>query len=107
MNQVSEADERPRSLSGVAVLDFSRVLAGSYCIKFLAGLGTRVVKIERFGTGDDTGALGPFVGVDSAYFICFNRDKARISVDIKSPCDQELLERLLDSCDVAFETGVC
>ena len=103
MNQISETDEKPGPLSGITVLDFSRVLAGPYCTMVLADLGARVIKVERFGTGDDTRAFGPFVGVDSAYFMCFNRGKESISLDIKSPRDRELLERLLDSCDVVVE----
>lgn len=103
MDQSSEAEEKKGPLSGVTVLDFSRVLAGPYCTMVLADLGARVIKIERFGTGDDTRAFGPFVGTDSAYFMCFNRGKESISLDIKSPRDRELLERLLDSCDVVVE----
>ncbi len=103
MNQASEEELKPGPLSGITVLDFSRVLAGPYCTMILADLGARVIKIERFGTGDDTRAFGPFVGDDSAYFMCFNRGKESISLDIKSPRDRELLENLLDSCDVVVE----
>ncbi|MBO9491472.1 CoA transferase [Endozoicomonas sp. G2_1] len=103
MNQANEEEVKPGPLDGITVLDFSRVLAGPYCTMILADLGARVIKIERFGTGDDTRAFGPFVGDDSAYFMCFNRGKESISLDIKSPRDRELLERLLDSCDVVVE----
>ncbi len=90
-------------LAGVTVLDFSRVLAGPYCTMLLADLGARVIKVERFGTGDDARAFGPFVEGESAYFMCFNRGKESIVLDIKSPRDRELLERLLDSADVLVE----
>lgn len=91
-------------LDGITVLDFSRVLAGPYCTMILADLGARVIKIEKFGTGDDTRAFGPFVeGGESAYFMCFNRGKESIVLDIKSPRDRELLERLLDVSDVVVE----
>lgn len=91
-------------LDGITVLDFSRVLAGPYCTMMLADLGARVIKIEKFGTGDDTRAFGPFVeGGESAYFMCFNRGKESIVLDIKSPRDRELLERLLDVSDVVVE----
>jgi len=90
-------------LSGVTVLDFSRVLAGPYCTMVLADLGARVIKIEKFGTGDDTRAFPPFVDAESAYFMCFNRGKESIVLDIKSPRDRELLERLLDTSDVLVE----
>ena len=65
-------------LEGITVLDFSRVLAGPYCTMVLADLGARVIKIEKFGTGDDTRAFGPFVDGESAYFMCFNRGKESI-----------------------------
>jgi CoA:oxalate CoA-transferase len=79
-------------LEGITVLDFSRVLAGPYCTMVLADLGARVIKIEKLGSGDDTRAFGPFVDGESAYFMCFNRGKESIALDIKSPRDRELLE---------------
>ncbi|MFV1441934.1 CoA transferase [Phaeobacter sp. JH20_36] len=90
-------------LSGITVLDFSRVLAGPYCTMVLADLGARVIKVEKFGTGDDTRAFPPFVDAESAYFMCFNRGKESIVLDIKSPRDRDLLERLLDTSDVLVE----
>jgi CoA:oxalate CoA-transferase len=90
-------------LEGITVVDFSRVLSGPYCAMTLADLGARVIKIERVGTGDDTRAFGPFVGDESAYFMCFNRGKESIALDFKSPRDRELLDRLLDKADVVVE----
>ncbi|MBR1225166.1 CoA transferase [Bradyrhizobium sp. AUGA SZCCT0176] len=90
-------------LEGITVLDFSRVLAGPYCTMVLADLGARVIKVEKFGTGDDTRAFGPFVDGESAYFLCFNRGKESIVLDIKSPRDRDLLEQLLDEVDVLVE----
>jgi CoA:oxalate CoA-transferase len=69
----------------------------------LADLGARVIKVEKIGTGDDTRAFGPFVEGESAYFMCFNRGKESIVLDIKSPRDRALLERLLDEADVVVE----
>src|SRR5258708_31656837 len=91
------------ALEGITVLDFWGVLAGPYCTMVLADLGARVIKIEKVGTGDDTRAFGPFVDGESAYFMCFNRGKESIVLDIKSPRDRELLERLLDRADVVVE----
>lgn len=99
----TQEELRKGPLEGVTVLDFSRVLAGPYCTMILADLGARVIKIEKFGTGDDTRAFGPFVEGESGYFICFNRGKESIVLDIKSPRDRELLERLLDEADVVVE----
>jgi len=90
-------------LHGVTVLDFSRVLAGPYCTMVLADMGARVIKVEKIGTGDDTREFGPFVEKESAYFSCFNRNKESIVLDIKSPRDREMLERLLDEADVLVE----
>src|SRR6266446_3639211 len=90
-------------LAGITVLDFSRVLAGPYCTMVLADLGARVIKIEKLGTGDDARAFGPFVDKESAYFMCFNRGKESIALDIKSPRDRELLERMFDEADVVVE----
>lgn len=90
-------------LSGITVLDFSRVLAGPYCTMVLADLGARVIKVEKPGTGDDTRAFGPFVDDQSAYFMCFNRGKESIVLDVKSPRDRELLERMLHEVDVVVE----
>ncbi|AUJ66010.1 carnitine dehydratase (plasmid) [Aestuarium zhoushanense] len=90
-------------LDGVTVLDFSRVLAGPYCTMVLADMGARVIKVEKIGTGDDTRAFGPFIDDQSVYFSCFNRGKESIALDIKSPRDRDLLERLLDKADVLVE----
>lgn len=90
-------------LDGITVLDFSRVLAGPYCTMLLADLGARVIKIEKIGTGDDTRDFGPFMNGESVYFSCFNRGKESIVLDIKSPRDRDLLEKLLDKSDVLVE----
>jgi CoA:oxalate CoA-transferase len=102
--QVSKTESLKKGpLEGITVLDFSRVLAGPYCTMVLADLGARVIKVEKFGTGDDTRAFGPFVDGESAYFMCFNRGKESIVFDIKSPRDRDLLEQLLDEVDVLVE----
>ncbi|PTU01996.1 carnitine dehydratase, partial [Pseudomonas sp. HMWF031] len=90
-------------LDGITVLDFSRVLSGPYCTMVLADLGARVIKVERLATGDDTRAFGPFVEDHSAYFTCFNRGKESIALDLKSPRDRELIERMLAEADVLVE----
>ncbi|MFV1978811.1 MAG: CoA transferase, partial [Myxococcota bacterium] len=62
-------------LSGVLVVDLTRVLAGPYCAMVLADLGARVIKVEEPSRGDDARAIGPFVGDRSAYFMSLNRGK--------------------------------
>ncbi len=103
MAGMNEIPLKKGPLQGVTVLDFSRVLAGPYCTMVLADLGARVIKVEKIGTGDDTRAFGPFLEEESAYFTCFNRRKESIVLDIKSPRDRDLLERLFDEADVLVE----
>ncbi len=103
MDTAKDAPPKKAPLEGITVLDFSRVLAGPYCTMVLADLGARVIKIERLATGDDTRAFGPFVDQESAYFMCFNRGKESIALDLKSPRDRDLLERLLGEADVLVE----
>ena len=81
------------ALSHIRVLDLSRVLAGPWCAQNLADLGADVIKVERPGVGDDTRHWGPpFVKdakgndtAETAYFICINRNKRSITVDISKP----------------------
>src|SRR5258705_6638383 len=88
-----------QSLSGVRVLDLSRVLAGPWCTQTLADLGADVVKVERPGSGDDTRGWGPpFLkdrdGADTAeaaYYLGTNRNKRSITVDIARPAGQALI----------------
>ena len=91
-------------LDGVRVLDLTRVLAGPYCTMFLGDLGAEIVKVEQPGVGDDTRGWGPpFAGGESAYFLCVNRNKKSITLNLKSPEGIELLRRLAESADVLIE----
>ncbi len=99
------------ALSGVRVLDLSRVLAGPWCTQTLADLGADVIKIERPEYGDDTRGWGPpFVrdrdGMEtgeSAYYACANRNKRSITVDLAHPQGQALIRRMAKDCDVVVE----
>jgi len=90
-------------LSGVLVIDLTRVLAGPYCTMVLADLGARVIKVEVPGRGDDARAIGPFVGDRSAYFMSLNRGKESIALDLKDADDRNIFERLLERADVLVE----
>jgi CoA:oxalate CoA-transferase len=90
-------------LSGVFVVDLTRVLAGPYCTMVLADLGARVIKVEAPGRGDDARAIGPFVGDQSAYFMSLNRGKESIALDLKNAEDRDIFERLLERADVLVE----
>src|SRR5262245_50968813 len=91
-------------LSGVSVLDLTRVLSGPYCTMVLADMGARVIKVERPGDGDETRAWGPpFVAGESAYFLGTNRNKESIALDFKRPEGRRIIDRLLDQADVVVE----
>ncbi len=91
-------------LDGIRVLDLTRVLAGPYCTMFLGDLGADIVKVEQPGIGDDTRGWGPpFAGGESAYFLCVNRNKKSITLDLKSAEGIGLLRRLASSADVLIE----
>jgi CoA:oxalate CoA-transferase len=90
-------------LSGITIVDLSRILAGPYCTLLLAELGARVIKVEVPKTGDDARHYGPFKNGKSAYFISVNRGKESIALDLKSPSGREIFERLLDKADALVE----
>jgi crotonobetainyl-CoA:carnitine CoA-transferase CaiB-like acyl-CoA transferase len=91
-------------LEGVKVVDLSRALAGPYCTMMLADMGADVVKVEVPGTGDESRSWGPpFIGGESAYFMCVNRNKRSIAIDLKSPEGSEVLFRLAKRADVFVE----
>jgi CoA:oxalate CoA-transferase len=92
-----------RALSGLKVLDLSRVLAGPYCGMVLADLGAEVVKVEMPGIGDDSRAFGPFVGSESAYFMSLNRNKESITLNLKEEKAKEIFLRLVEKFDVVLE----
>jgi len=101
----------PGALSGVRVLDLSRVLAGPWCTQTLADLGAEVIKVERPGQGDDTRGWGPpFLQdrdgrdtAEAAYFLGANRNKRSVTIDISTAPGQALIHRLADGCDVLVE----
>ena len=99
------------ALSGIRVLDLSRVLAGPWCGQILADLGAEVIKIERPGAGDDTRAWGPPWMLDeqgqssgeAAYYQSANRGKYSVAVDLASSEGQQLVRALAASSDVLIE----
>src|SRR2546429_1456260 len=90
-------------LSGITIVDLSRILAGPYCTLLLAELGARVIKVEVPQTGDDARQYGPFKAGKSTYFASVNRGKESIALDLKSAADREIFERLLDKADALVE----
>ncbi|MGN6315697.1 CaiB/BaiF CoA transferase family protein [Trinickia sp.] len=102
---------RQGALSGLRVLDLSRVLAGPWASQLLADLGADVVKVERPRGGDDTRAWGPpwLADVDgeptgeSAYFLSANRNKRSVTIDIAHPDGQALIRQLAGKADIVIE----
>lgn len=91
------------SLSGVRVLDFSRVLAGPYCSMMLAELGADVIKVEEPGTGDEAREWPPFVEGQSGYFFSVNRSKRSIAIDLKKEDGKRIVRDLAAKSDVVVE----
>lgn len=92
------------ALSGIRVLDFTRVVAGPYCTMLLGDLGAEIVKVEHPTQGDDTRSWGPpFVEGESAYFLGINRNKKSISLDLHEKHDLEVAYNLMRQSDVVIE----
>ncbi len=99
------------ALSHVRVLDLSRILAGPWTGQILADLGAEVIKIERPGRGDDTRHWGPpwlrdeqgEETTESAYYLCANRGKKSVTIDITKPEGQALICELAAKCDILLE----
>jgi len=94
---------QPGPLSGITIIDLSRILAGPYCTLLLAEMGARVIKVESPNGGDDARQYGPFTNGKSTYFASVNRGKESIALDLKAPKDKEIFERLLDKADAIVE----
>jgi len=100
-----------KPLSGLRVLDLSRILAGPWCGQVLADLGADVIKVERPGKGDDTRGWGPPFLKDqdgketseSAYYLCANRAKQSITLDIARPEGQAIARELAQQADIVLE----
>ena len=92
-------------LTGLRVVDLTRVLAGPLCAMTLGDLGADVLKIERPGTGDESRGWGPPFDErgESAYFLSVNRNKLGIALDLDSDADRNFLLRLIDEADVVID----
>ena len=92
------------ALDGIRVLDLSRVLAGPYCTMMLGDFGAEIIKIEQPGVGDDTRRWGPpWVGGESAYYLCANRNKQSVTLNLKDERGREILRSLARESDVLVE----
>src|SRR5665213_2678417 len=99
-----------KPLSGIRVLDLSKVLAGPLCAQYLGDLGAEVIKVETVGQGDDTRWWPPFPAAGlGTTFLSANRNKRSIAIDLKTTKGREIVHTLAKSADVAIEsfgTGV-
>ena len=89
-------------LSGITILDLTRVLAGPYCTMILYDLGARIIKVEPPG-GDDSRGYGPWFDGESAYFMSLNRGKESILLNLKDSDDRLVFEKLVADADVLVE----
>ena len=102
---------KPGALSNIRVLDLSRILAGPWASQILGDMGADVIKIERPGQGDDTRGWAPPFLADaqgnptemSAYFMCVNRNKRSITVDMATEEGQKIIRALAQESDVVIE----
>ncbi len=106
-----EIDMSALPLSGIKILDLTRVLAGPLSAQMLGDLGAEVIKIERPGTGDDARAFGPPYLTDpegkannnNSFYLCANRNKKSVTVNIAKPEGQAIIRELAKDVDVFME----
>lgn len=96
-------DKQTGVLSGVRVLDLTRVLAGPYCGMMLADFGADVIKVELPGKGDDARANAPQINGESAYFMNLNRNKRGITLNLKSAEGKALFLEMVKNSDIVLE----
>src|SRR5436309_5266968 len=98
-------------LACIKFLELTRGLAGPLSARMLADLGAEVIKIERPGGGDDARAFGPPYLVDpegrennnNSFYLCANRNKKSVTVDLAKPEGQQIIRELAKSCDIMME----
>jgi formyl-CoA transferase len=93
-----------KALEGVKILDFTHVQSGPTCTQLLAWFGADVIKVERAGVGDVTREqLRDIPEADSLYFTMLNHNKRSVTIDTKNPEGKQVLEELIQVCDVMVE----
>ena len=94
-------------LTGVRVIDFTRVIAGPFCTQILSDMGAEIIKIENPDGGDDTRkGAGPRVGGptgESHFFMTYNRGKKSVTIDFTKPEGQAVVLKLLEKADVVIQ----
>src|SRR6476659_6951006 len=90
-------------LSGIRVVDLSRILSGPFCSMFLADLGAEVIKIEGVEDGDPVRQQGVLRNGYSLYFATFNRNKRSLTLDLRSDDGKAVLRKLITTADVVLD----
>ena len=90
-------------LSGIRIIDLTRILSGPFCTMLLGDMGADVIKVEGPDEGDQIRGIGAGRGDFSWYFASFNRNKRSMALDLKSPAGKDVLVRLLEGADVLVE----
>jgi crotonobetainyl-CoA:carnitine CoA-transferase CaiB-like acyl-CoA transferase len=93
-----------RPLTGVRVLDLTRLLPGSYATLMLADLGADVIKIEDPRGGDHARQMPPLADGTSVYFTILNRDKRSVALNLRAPESAAILDALVPRCDVVIDS---
>jgi formyl-CoA transferase len=92
------------TLSGVAVLDLTQIMAGPFCTMVLADMGADVIKVEKPNGGDDNRRMGPpFIKDWSAGFLALNRNKRSLAADLRNEAGQAMFKRLVEGADAVVE----
>ncbi len=100
---MNKADTAQGLLSGIRILDLTRVMSGPFCTSMLADLGAEVIKIEMPDHGDEARSFGPFLEGESTYFMLLNRNKKSVTVNLKTSQGRAIIESLIPKCDVLIE----
>src|SRR5881227_67285 len=87
-------------LSGIRVVDLTRILSGPFCSMFLADMGADVIKIETPGEGDPVREQGEIRNGFSFYFASFNRNKRSLTLDLRKSEGKDILRELIRRADV-------
>lgn len=92
-----------RLLSGIRVLDLTRLLPGAYCTQMLADFGAEIIKIEQPGSGDYWRWSPPTVKTQGTQFLALNRGKRSVTINLKSPEGNEAFLKLCETADIVLE----
>ena len=99
-----------QALEGLKVVEHGQFISAPYCTQMMAGLGAEVIKVEEPGVGDEARNFGPFVDdiphpEKGGLFLCLNRGKLGITLDVKKATGQRLLKELLKEADIFVESN--